>query len=606
MAKLRKRQTRLTFTPVASSDDVSPEYDQIRDRAAFMGYDGSPSPAKRRRTNNDSPGRLVPVLPRSSQSGTVRTQPTLLSDDDEPPVVETLSRSVRNTTQNGARGREASNVGSSPTNFFNRSTSMTPARGTQATRSRKRRNPHEVPVISLDSESSSESSGDEAPVTLKSRPKRGGHQRTIDIPSDVEEDDDDDLPVLTATRRTPARSAAVENPDDEVIVTSRHIKRRKRPDDDEVDADARDLQGTSGSEEEATGPRSSQMIKRNARQEVLERLKRRRAGVVEEQETNAEDSDSADLDEQDDFGAPELGYPKARQAFVADQEDEGFVTDQDDNTQDGTSNLPLIFSRYAAMKSRDLFKYAVDWMVQKKINPAFRADDEIYTLTFNKLDDEVKQLAGSKFMSAAWTADFSWALRARPQLASSQIDRYDAEGNWMRDKCDACNRSGHPATWQVQFVGTPYHPQTLDPVSQRDGDSDEDGSSSSDDSDDGNNMTPGHKAASRPARDYGGRTIVPAETIFYVGKFCYRNCEQAHALGHWRYHLFEWVCEYLEAEGHLTPDKIVKRDKWRERKRRKYVNRLVDDMNSSGKIKELWREFRSQIDQARDAKLERW
>ena len=159
--------------------------------------------------------------------------------------------------------------------------------------------------------------------------------------------------------------------------------------------------------------------------------------------------------------------------FAADEDDEDFIEEGEDDTLGVPDGIPLAFTRYASMKAKDLWKFAIEWFVQKKINPAFAMDDEIYSLTFQKLDDEVAGLVGSKFASSAWTGDFTIALRSRPEIAYNSIDRHSAEHAY-RDNCDACNRSGHPATREVQFQGKPYNRQTLDEVARNDSDSDDD------------------------------------------------------------------------------------------------------------------------------------
>lgn len=91
------------------------------------------------------------------------------------------------------------------------------------------------------------------------------------------------------------------------------------------------------------------------------------------------------------------------------------------------AGIPLEFTRYASLKPRELFKYAVDWMVQKYINPAFQKRDALYDLTFRKLDDVAQGLAGSKFKSSVWTPAFRYALEARPQMDIHELDAIEME-----------------------------------------------------------------------------------------------------------------------------------------------------------------------------------
>ena len=59
--------------------------------------------------------------------------------------------------------------------------------------------------------------------------------------------------------------------------------------------------------------------------------------------------------------------------FVEDEEDAEFIVEDDPNDTLGAPDvdMPLWASKYSRMKGKDLFKFAVEWMVQKKINPAF-------------------------------------------------------------------------------------------------------------------------------------------------------------------------------------------------------------------------------------------
>lgn len=278
----------------------------------------------------------------------------------------------------------------------------------------------------------------------------------------------------------------------------------------ELEDDVLDLQ-SSGPEDIEPPSRDRTRTKRSAREEALDRLKRRRAGDRSVDITNSsqdEDETNHDLagDEEDDE-APLAPRAARKDMFTHNEEDDDFLADDGEDTLGAPADdIPIEFTRYATMKAKELFKFAVEWMVQKKINPAFQNDDEIYDLAFKKLDDEIKGLAGSKFVSAAWTQDFSFALRARPEIQYMPIDR-NAGALWMKDKCDACNRSGHPATWEIRFQGKPYHRHSLEEVV------------GPDDSDDTDSETEGAEDSERQTRDDKGHVILPESTTFYVGKY---------------------------------------------------------------------------------------
>ena len=77
----------------------------------------------------------------------------------------------------------------------------------------------------------------------------------------------------------------------------------------------------------------------------------------------------------------------------------------------------------------------------------------------------------------------------------------------------------------------------------------------------------------------------------------------AHALRHWRYSLNQTVLQWLANDGHLTPAKILERDRLRQKKRQKEANRIVDQMVETGVMKELYRQFKENLEAARDAKV---
>jgi hypothetical protein len=83
---------------------------------------------------------------------------------------------------------------------------------------------------------------------------------------------------------------------------------------------------------------------------------------------------------------------------------------------------------------------------------------------------------------------------------------------------------------------------------------------------------------------------------------CKDNATTAHALQHWRYHLNQHIVDYLDESGYLTPRKIVQRDSHPTKKRRKEANKIVDEMENSGKIRSIYDDFRKEVNIAREAK----
>lgn len=461
--------------------------------------------------------------------------------------------------------------------------------------------PDKAPAVDDDSE-------DDMPTTLGTQKRRRKERESSFISSSPPAEtagSEDDLQIIDDPNRAPAQQDDSDDDEELAPVTpgKRRLQRRKpaftQEEQDDLKEDL-DFIGPSSDVDENRPPRDSQTLKKNARQQALERLKQARSSQpslpdIQEDEDVAM-QDQRELDEMYDNSeeSPEPERVSRRAMFDADEDDEDFIEEGDDDVLGVPEGIPLKYTRYASMKAKDLWKFAIEWMVQKKINPAFAMDDEIYTLTFQKLDDEVSGLAGSKFMSSAWNAEFTSAVRSRPAI--ERDSPMGGGADFVHDKCDACNRGSHPATIEMQFTGKPYHRETLEEVGKDDDDDDEE-----DDSDDSEQSTGDHVVY-----DSRGLEVPPANRIWYLGRFCAQNARTAHALQHWRYHLYEWVVEWLHNQKYDTAKELKRRDKMSTKKRRKHANKIVDRMVDDGVVKKLWKEFRSTIDDAANAKQGRF
>lgn len=331
--------------------------------------------------------------------------------------------------------------------------------------------------------------------------------------------------------------------------------------------------------------------KKTKAQQQLELLKRRRAGrnvvdVLSGSENDAAKSPSRHLiyNEETDSRDDETGVeseqagdndpPLTLGDEDLDQYEEDFVVEDEDEPLGAPhtlSEMPLEFTRHAHKKAIEYFKDAVEWMVHNRLNPAFPRNDPIYQVAVQKLDDEVRGLAGSKFMSAAWNVEFLSTLKAKPDIAY-----LDAHG-LFEQHCEACNRSNHPAKFQLIFSGKPYNRHSLEDISD---DEDEEDTTGSQDG--------------RFGHD---------EKAFYVGRTCCANAETSHALHHWRYALNQWVLEWLTRRGHTRADKIIERERWSTKKRTQYANDVVDGMEADGEVRVLYKEFKENLQAARDARV---
>lgn len=93
-----------------------------------------------------------------------------------------------------------------------------------------------------------------------------------------------------------------------------------------------------------------------------------------------------------------------------------------------------------------------------------------------------------------------------------------------------------------------------------------------------------------------------SDHFFFVGRFCKGNAATGHALQHWRFHLNEYVHEYLKGAGYFVADELAKRQGWSIKKLGKYASKILDGMDREGEVKTLWKLFRTNVDEARTSK----
>ena len=243
------------------------------------------------------------------------------------------------------------------------------------------------------------------------------------------------------------------------------------------------------------------------------------------------------------------------------------------------SQIPLEFTLQAHKPLREQFPHAVEWLVHNRINPAFERWDPVYTNAWRKLDDEFHGLATSKFTSAAWRPEFYRALKGRPHMEATKTD---FAGGAELDSCEACGRSGHPATRKMIFQGSPYHKDTLQEV-----DSDSDTNEDEGEDDD------------KASVDTQGMPLAPTSREWRLGAVCCSNAETAHALIHWKHSLKEWVEERLMEDGWNTLTRIQEREALRPGKRRALANNIVKQWRADGTVDALYGNFKTALEEAR-------
>jgi hypothetical protein len=449
-----------------------------------------------------------------------------------------------------------------------------------------------------------EDSEDDDPIISSSKPSQPSALRNRKLQIDSIGAEEDSEPISPLKRRRP--STYVEDGSDVDLPSPSKVQKK-------------------GESTSATTPRTTRQQKkrthRTEKEKKLELLKRKRAGEKIEELTESESSEDEESNDElqvleefdDEESSPDQVRKPAREQrrnTNADDNESDFIVEDDEGPlgiPDYSLQIPLQFTHAAHKPLKDHFRDVIEWMVHKKINPGFSWDDEVYTQAFFKLNHEYSGYAQSKFVSTQWTASFTRALSARPLLYIRGLESEEAINILGEAKCEICNHRKHISTYALKFAGKPYYKENLEDVDQSDGE-DSDASSNSDKNE---VNSQGIKIPPEEKEYLGGRYVSPhcflTCSIFRIFsnstfRICKSNAEQAHTLIHWKWNLNQWVLDNLEAEGYLTPAKIVEREKMKTKQRREYANGIVDKWERDGQIKSLYRDFKGQREVAREAK----
>lgn len=223
---------------------------------------------------------------------------------------------------------------------------------------------------------------------------------------------------------------------------------------------------------------------RTSRQKQLEILKRRRDGgetidlssdsdilASSKRRPSGNKRESHHHSNQDELsGTDDSATEAIRKSLQADaDESDDFISENEGFLGvNCLEDIPFELTRHAHKKPFEHFKDAVEWIVHNKLNPAFPRNDVIYRVAFRKIDDEVQGYSGSKFVSTVWNKDFLQVLKSLPELAVRTVQ------TMLDHKCDACNRSKHPAKHELVFSGKPYDIDTLEDIEEDEEDDDDD------------------------------------------------------------------------------------------------------------------------------------
>ncbi|KGO50290.1 protein of unknown function DUF4211 [Penicillium expansum] len=644
--KTKKKQTRLAFaaSTATPSADVSPEQSS---RYATLTYNnpslGTYRPPKSSKSKPEtSPEKKRPKLPTKTKANDKPAKELSIKDQSDnefldepiisasqkrkqaappdvmissPPKLNDPKDAKKPRAQKPQRSLQFSKKQTENTNDSDSEELSRPRR----TLKRKAASP---PIDPSDSDEPVASS-----VAKRRRSTRGGHSSSSPLilsgddsnesvaPSTVKrrrlarpavvpksDDDDSDVPLASSPVKRLRRGQEKEAP--QAPHTPRHISKQARLD---IAEDLEDLQDSVVKKSRTRGRNVESA--RDKRMKHLEALRRRRAGVKDEEQDDEEEEEEEDEDEdedEDDSDVQEIGRPGSdaspsgcglwqhhnndysdiESAIDPNEnldryEDDFVLEDEVDDLGVPTEEIPFEFTRHAYKQPKEYFRDVIGWMVQNKLNPAFPRSDDMYKMAFMKLEDEVKGRAGSQLISSVWNPSFVYALQARPHI---EIAAFPTEEN---HPCDACRRSGHPASSDIKLYGKAYSLQTLEPLEDENDDSD-------DNDEDSNNDDDGKE------RDRDGHVITPENVRYFLGKQCKARAQLAHTLTHWRYHLNEWVIDFLDRTGHMDDDEILRRNDMSIKRKTRNANEVLGSMTETGEVDKLWRDFHINLKSARE------
>lgn len=400
----RKRQTQLSFMPTSSPASSNlPE--AVRERAAFVSIDDSPSPRKKQKTDVEmlptprpsleGNRRVVSSSPLARRRtrffvGGIASSPAIVSssrfkkssrvldvsDSDDPlTTVEPRSPTPKSTKRTAIVDpdsdepvvvRQASKAHGIVT--FDDSESDEP---TMRSSPMKRKRSSQPSTIKIDS-----SDEDGEPRNRSKKLRRSYRKPTKqrqESPFVVDDDQEDES--LHTTSDAEVTDANVDDEEDEEATPARrvryhHSSPQMAAEKAELDSDLEFL----GDAQIDILPTSR--TKKQSRQNMLDKLKAARAkkqGGGRPSRVVVDDIDDPEATNGSEDGTEdheEPGEVVADQDWLYEREErENAFIDDDGAAEDERVALPFQFSNYSTMKPLELFKFVVEWMVQKKINP---------------------------------------------------------------------------------------------------------------------------------------------------------------------------------------------------------------------------------------------
>jgi hypothetical protein len=71
-------------------------------------------------------------------------------------------------------------------------------------------------------------------------------------------------------------------------------------------------------------------------------------------------------------------------------------------------------------------------------------------------------------------------------------------------------------------------------------------------------------------------------------------------LTHWRFHLNEWVVDYLDRMGQMADSEVLRRNGLSQKRKTRNAIAVLDGMVATGEVEKLWRDFHTNLKAARE------
>ncbi|PLB35470.1 uncharacterized protein BDW47DRAFT_110388 [Aspergillus candidus] len=614
----KAKQTRLSFAPVASPPQDSQETADGTDRRATLRY-GHPSTATLRRERpRVSPS---PIAETKSAEDTMKPGREKKTKDKKDKKEKRERKRARKEKKGKKKKDKQSpqvegsddlpapdpNMRTAKEEEVVEANSSVPSEQEERRSKRKRSPTPDAPEPSSATPPSPAVMEDSDADEIVTRPRRKLRRGPAPV-STIVLDDSEDEPVVSPAKRRRV-SAPAEPP--------QTPPQNQNQDMLDIEEDLADLQDSVVKKTRTRGRLANSA--KSQRQLHLETLRRRRAGQreddIEESADQEEDEESEQEDDQPESEASSetSGTKKPRlrithedsdvESAIASNddldryEDDFVLEDEDDKLGVPTTHedMPLEFSRHAYKQLKDYFQDAVEWMVHNKLNPAFPRSDPLYKVAFDKLESEVKGRTGSTLVSSVWNAEFRYALLARPYI---EVTSYPTSEH---HPCDACKRSGHPASSDIKLYGKAYSLETLEALTDQDSSDEGQLSQQEEEQEEEEEEEEEEVEDDGVERDREGHILPDENNRFYLGRHCKNRATIAHTLTHWRFNLNEWVVDHLARMGYLSDEEVVKRSHWSVRKQTKYAAQVFKTMVENDEVKKLWRDFHINLRTARES-----